>query len=48
MMTIAENIGLNICCQCTDSMYIDEDELDILMKYYKIMFKHELVGINIG
>ena len=47
-MTIAENIGLNICYQCTDSMYIDEYELYILMKYYKIIFKHELVGINIG
>lgn len=48
MMTIAENIGLNICCQCTDSMYIDEYELEILMKYYKIMYKREFMRINIG
>ena len=47
VMCLAEDLGINIYYQDTDSMHIEHDKLPILAKEYKKRYDRELIGDNI-
>jgi len=48
VMCLAEDKGLNIYYQDTDSMHIDDKDIQILQKEYNKKYKRELIGKNMG
>jgi len=48
VMTIAEDKGINIYYQDTDSMHIVNNGIEPLAKEYKKIYNRELVGKNLG
>lgn len=48
VMTLAEELGINIFYQDTDSMHIEDHEVDRLAKEYKMKYGRELIGKQMG
>jgi len=48
VMCLAEDNGIKIYYQDTDSMHIKEEDVDKLASLYKNMYKRELIGENMG
>ena len=47
VMCLAEDLGINIYYQDTDSMHIEHDKLSLLSERFKEIHKRELIGENI-
>lgn len=48
VMCLAEDNGIFIYYQDTDSMHIDDNKIDLLSKLYKEKYDRELIGKNMG
>jgi hypothetical protein len=48
VMTISEDNNLKIYYQDTDSMHIEEENIEILQKEFKIKYERELIGKDMG
>lgn len=48
VMILAQDLGINIYYQDTDSMHIEDDKINILSEAYYKLYKRELLGENLG
>jgi hypothetical protein len=48
VMCTAEDLGIEIFYQDTDSMHIEKDKIDQLAAKFKNRYGHELIGKNLG
>lgn len=48
VMCLAEDLGINIYYQDTDSMHIENDKIELLSKKFKKLYGRELIGKNMG
>ena len=47
VMCLAEDLGINIYYQDTDSMHIEHDKIQMLASEYKQIYHRELIGEDI-
>ena len=48
VMTLAEDLKINVYYQDTDSLHIESDKLDELRTVFKSKYNRELIGKNLG
>ena len=48
VITLAEDLDIEVYYQATDSMHIDDSKLDLLQTEYRKMYNRELIGNQLG
>ena len=48
VMTLAEDLKINVYYQDTDSLHIESDKLEELRTVFKNKYNRELIGKNLG